>query len=524
MKRVFIFLVSVSLLLGLFLGIREYMLNKENTEDVLNQGVIDDSYVGELKLPLIEVDTLNPLLTKNRQVADTLNLVYEPLIAYDNSNKLSPKLAIEWAQKDDLSWIVKLKENIKWHSDKDFSADDVIFTINTIAQNQQSTYFKNVENFESVEKLSDNSILIKLKQKDEYLPYKLVFPIIPQYYLFEDINNIEKLKRPVGTGAYKFVEISDDEFRTTLTYNDSWWNDSTNKLETIYLYNFASYGEAIKAFKSSEIDLISTSMSSWKKKFGVIGINSYSYENANFETIIPNTQRTALSESSVRRAILYAINRNNIINEVYEGNANIKDIMIHEYSWLYDKNTNIEYSLEKSKQLLLNAGWNQTNAGWQKNINGKTFTLKFELLVKDTSEEHNKVAQKIKENLAEIGIILNIKKVPLNTYKENIAQANFDLALATIELQNEYDIIDLLKNKNYSKYQNDEIDTSIGKLYMNNISIIEAFKEMQATYRNEVPYIGLYFRTDTLLTNKAVKGHIVPTWYSTYHNIHTWCK
>ncbi|MBO5179162.1 MAG: peptide ABC transporter substrate-binding protein [Clostridia bacterium] len=524
MKKVFIFLISVSLVLGLFLGIREYMLNKEDSEDVINQDTINENYIGELKLPLIEVDSLNPLFTKNRQVAYTLNLIYEPLIAYDSSNKLSPKLSTEWAQKDEITWIVKLRENVKWHSNKDFTADDVIFTINTILQNQQSIYYQNVSNIENLDKLSNNSISITLKVKDEYLPYKLTFPILPKYYLFEDVNNIEKLKRPVGTGMYKFVEISNDEFRTTLTYNDNWWNNSTNKLETIYLYKFASYGEAIKAFKSSEIDLISTSMSSWKKKFGVIGINSYSYENAQFETIIPNTQRNSLSESSVRRAILYAINRNNIINEVYEGNANTKDVMIHEYSWLYDKNTNIEYSPEKAKQLLLNAGWNQSNSGWQKNMNGKNITLKFEMLVKDNSEEHINVAQIIKENLAEIGVTLNVKKVSATNYKANIEQGNFDLALATIELQNEYDIIDLLKNKNYSRYENEQINNLLEKLYMNNISIVESFKKMQATYRNEIPYIGLYFRTDTLLTNKAVKGQITPTWYSTYHNIQSWCK
>lgn len=524
LKKVFLFLISVSLLLGLFLGVREYMLNKESSENVMNQDNINENYIGELKLPLIEVDTLNPLFTKNRQVADTLNLIYEPLIAYDSSNKLLPKLSTEWAQKDELTWIIKLRENVKWHSDKDFTADDVLFTINTISQNQESIYYQNVSNFENVEKISNNSITITLKVKDDYLPYKLIFPIIPKYYLFEDVNNTEKFKRPVGTGAYKFVEISDDDFRTTLSYNHNWWNDSTNKLETIYLYTFASYGEAIKAFKSSEIDLISTSMSSWKKKFGVIGINSYSYENAKFETIIPNTQRTSLSESSVRRAILYAVNRNNIINEVYEGNANTKDVMVHEYSWLYDKNTNIEYSTEKAKQLLLNAGWNQSNIGWQKNVNGKNITLKFEMLVKDNSEEYIKVAQIIKENLNEIGIPVNIKKVSLANYNTSIQQGNFDLALATIELQNEYDIIDLLKNKNYSKYESEQLDSSLEKLYINNISIIESFKEMQTAYRTEVPYIGLYFKTDTLLTNKAVKGHISPTWYSVYHNIQTWCK
>lgn len=500
------------------------MLTREAAEDIIIPDVIDDNYIDELKLPLIEVDSFNPLFTKNRQVIDTLNLIYEPLIAFDNTNKLVPKLSVSWAQKDDLNWVFNLRENVKWHSDKKFTADDVKFTIDTILSNSESIYYANVSNIEKVEVMGDYSISIKLKQKDDYLPYKFIFPIIPKYYLFEDIKNIEKLKRPIGTGAYKYVSTTDDDFRIMLMCNNNWWNAVDFKLKTIYLYNYVSYGEAIKAFKSSEIDLISTSMASWKKKFGVIGINSYSYEGPKFETIIPNTQNVALSENSVRRAILYAINRNNIINEVYDGNASTKDIMIHEYSWLFDKNANMEYAPEKSKQLLINASWNQNDNGWYKNINGQKVSLKFNMIVKQGDDEHTRAAEIIKENLEEIGIKVTIKSVSEDIYNTNIEQGNFELALATIELQNECDIIDLLKNKNYSKYQNEKIDSALAKLYLNNISIVDDFRAFQNQYRTETPYIGLYFRTDTLLTNKAVKGYITPTWYSIYHNINTWCK
>ena len=525
MKKVFLFLMFTSLVLGLFIGFREYMLSKENNMEILEPEVMDENYIGELKLPIIEIDNLNPLFTKNRQVSNTLGLIYEPLIALDNSNKLEATLATEWMEKDNLNWIIKLRENVKWHSEKIFSAEDVKFTIDTIINNNDSVYYENVKNIANVEIIDENTISINLKEKDNFLPYKLIFPIVPKYYLFEDINNTEKLKKPIGTGAYKFSELTDDEHRMTLIFNDKWWNTKNNiKLKTIYVYKYATYGEAIKAFKSAEIDLISTSMSSWQKKFGVIGINSYIYENSKFETLIPNSQKPALSESSVRRAILHAINRNNIIDKVYEGNASVKDIMIHEYSWLYDKNSNIDYNPEKSKQLLINAGWLQDDKGWHKNINGKNIKLNFEILLNDSNAEKIKVAEMIKENLGDIGINITIKKVKANIYNTNINEGKFDLALATIELQNEYDIIDLLKNKNYSKYQNVEMDSLLNSLYISNISIIEEFKNLQTKYRSEIPYIGLYFKTDTLLTNKAVKGQITPTWYNVYHNIHTWCK
>lgn len=509
---------------GLFIGVREYMLNKEVDVCTDEDLVIQDTYVSELKLPIIEVDSLNPILTKNRQVSNTLSLIYEPLIEIEATNKLSSALATAWIEKDDLTWVLKLRENVKWHSGKAFTADDVKFTIESILRYENSGYYANVKNISSVDVISENSISISLKEKDEYFPYKLIFPIIPKYYLYQDLENLDKLKRPIGTGAYKFESITDDEFRTTLIFNSAWWKSNTAKLQTVYLYNYASYGEAIKAFKSAEIDVISTSMYSWKKKFGVIGINSYTYENANFELLIPNTQNIALQESSVRKAILYAINRNNIIDDVYEGNANIKDIMVHEYSWLCDKDTNVEYSPEKSKQLLLNAGWKQNENGWSKDISGKNVKLKFEILVNENSEEKVKVAEKIKENLNEIGIQVKIKKVNASTYTTNIEQGNFELALSTIELQNEFDIVDLLKNKNYSRYENTEINNVMASLYLDNTFVEQEFKNLQNKYRNEVPYIGLYFKTDTLLTNRAVKGQITPTWYNIYHNINTWCK
>ncbi len=524
MKKIFLFIMCTALTLGLFLGIREYMLSQENVDVVLEESVDEVSFIPELKLPLIEVDTLNPIYTQNRQVANTLGLIYEPMIGLDENNKLVPMLAVEWNEKDDFTWIVKLRENVKWHSEKVFTAEDIKFTVNSILAKENSTYYENVKNIVNIDIIDNNTVVISLKEKDSFLPYKLNFPIIPKYYLFENLDNIEKLKRPIGTGAYTFQTHTDDEHRITLNFNNNWWNTNYAKLKTIYLYTYTSYGEAIKAFKSAEIDVISTSMYSWKKKFGVIGINSYSYENSKFETLIPNTKNLALSESSVRRAILYAINRNNIVDDIYEGNASIKDIMIHDYSWLYDKNLNAEYNPEKAKQLLLNAGWIKGENGWQKNISNKTVKLSFNLLVNEQNIEKIKVAEKIKNNLNEIGIAINVKKVKPDVLTSSINRGEFDLVLSTISLQNEYDIVDLLLNKNYSKYENIEMKNLLNSLYIDNISIVEEYKKVQSKYREEVPYIGLYFKTDTLLTNKAVKGHIAPTWYNIYHNICSWCK
>ncbi|MBQ9267869.1 MAG: hypothetical protein IJ217_06320 [Clostridia bacterium] len=522
MKKLFLLVALAGLALGLFIGIRSSVL--ENKEEEAEEVIVDTSYQDELNLPLIEVDTLNPILTKNKQVADTLKLVYEPLFDFDSLNRLTPSLAIEWMERDDTTWIIRLRENVSWHSGKSFSADDVIFTINSIKGNSASVYYENVKNIAEISKLEDNSISLLLNEKDSLLPYKLTFPIVPEYYFRDGLSDKEKTSRPVGTGPYQYFATSEDGARMTLKYNASWWNHTSSKLNTIYLYQYQTYGEAIKAFKSSEIDVITTSMISWEKKFGIIGINSYRYENEKFDVLIPNCNRLALSDSSVRRAILYAINRDNIIDEVYLENASKQDMMLHSYSWAFHKDLEVEYSQEKAKQLLTNSLWQQRSGVWSKTINGSNVSLRLNLMVCKDSEEKVEAALKIKENLENIGMKITIVQVDSNTFQKNMASHNFDLALGTLTSKNEFDLMELLQENNFANFNSAAMAEEFAQLYLSNLNLENAFYDFQAKYETEMPYIGLYFRTNVLLTNKAVKGNMTPTAWNPYYQIWQWSK
>ena len=520
MKKILLFFVLAGLLLGLFLGIRSTMLNKE--EKSIKIDATEATYKDELILPLVEIDTLNPILTNNKQVLDVLKLIYEPLFEFDIKNKLSPILGVEYMEKDNLTWIISLRKDVMWHSNKNFTAIDVLFTIDSIKSNPQSPYYNSLKNVYYCEELDNYTIAIYLYERDVNLPYKLTFPIMPQYYFKDSLAHVEKTNRPIGTGPYKYVSSDDEKF--VLSFNSNWWKEVKAKLNTIYLVKYQSYGEAIKAFKSSEIDVITTSMDSWRKKFGVIGINSYSYESDKYEMIIPNCNKIVLRDSAVRRAILYAINRENIIDDVYENNAIKQDLMIHSYSWLNDKSQEVEYSIDKSKQLLTNSKWYLSNNVWNKTIDGKIYSLKLNLMVLKDNDTKKNACKIIKENLDSIGIKISIVEVDEATYIKNIENGNFDLAYGTLETINDFDVIDLLKTKNYSNYNSAELDDDLNQLFISNVYLENSFKSFKLEYRNELPYIGLYYKTNTLLTNKAVKGSITPTIHNPYNNIWTWSK
>lgn len=523
MRKFLLPLIIVGVLIGGLSTIKDILANREVNEEVINE-VVAEVYIDELNLPLIEVDTLNPLLTHNKQVADILKLIYEPLFDFNEENKIEPILASNWSEKDDLTWLVKVNKNANWHGGKPFIVEDVIFTYNAIQKTENSVYKENIKNIISIEKLDEDTIQINLSSKDKLLPYKLTFPIIPKYYFDLSLNNEEKNSKPIGTGPYKY-DSKISENLEVLVFNDKWWRNEPNKLNKIYLYKYPTYGEAIKAFKSAEIDVIPTSMASWQKKFGIIGIHSYMYENSEFETLIVNTKNKILNESSVRRAILSAINTERIIEEVYNGNGMLSSYPIQSNSYLNYCDSNKNYNIEKARKLLTNAEWYNESGVWKKVIENKTYTLEFDLLVDSQNEEKLSIAELIATDLKELDIKVNLVKVKTEEYKKRIMNDKFELALTSINLDMDTDILELLETaseKNYSNYENIYIDNNISKINMDNLEL--TFEELYNIYKNELPYISLYYKCNNLLTNKSVKGNIKPTSWNVYHNITGWCK
>ena len=526
MKKIFLFFVSLGIILGLFLGVRSEML-KNNSDVIDEEKDSGDNYIHELKIPIMEIDTLNPILTYNVQVSNLLGLIYEPLVEIGKDDSLEACLATEWAEKDDTNWIIKLRRGVKWHNGNNFTSDDVVFTFGQLVSGDiSSPYRDNLKNVISVEAIDDYSVSVTLSQKDEFFVYKLAIPIIPEYYFKNgEILNENKNNIPVGTGPYKYISTNVGKDLLKLEFNNAWWNNGGEiRLNTIYLYKYSTYGEAIKAYKSADVDLIVTTMSDWEKKFGTIGNNVYSYESSVFDTIIPNIEKLALSDASVRKAILFAINRENIVSKVFSSNATVVDLPIHTRSKNFLSSIQSEYDLDKAKQVLINAGW-AWNGSWSKSISGTSCELKFNLLVNKENDEHVAAAEAIKSNLADLGVPITIKEVGWDDYQKAIGKGKFDFAISSFDIKNELTILEILEENgsmNYSKYASEKMNVAIEKV--RKWYTAESMQELQNIYKSDTPYIGLYFRNNTLLTNKSVKGSIEPTWFNPYEGVITWCK
>ena len=268
----YIFIVIVIGLVGcagyLISGKAEPQMNKVVQEETTEQ----TNMITNIRIPVVAFDTINPILSKNQNIQDVARLIYEPLLNITKDNKIQLCLAKEWSKQTPTSYVIKLKEDIKWQDGNVLTAKDVQFTIDRLKDSAvHSIYAYNVEKVIGVEVIDDNTIKINLGEEVPFFEYHLTFPILSKdYYENEDFVNTQKNNHPVGTGRFKVVSNNET---ILLKQNQNWWNakNEETKLEEIQILKYQTMGEVYNAFKLENIDLLTTKTLTLEEYIGTIG-------------------------------------------------------------------------------------------------------------------------------------------------------------------------------------------------------------------------------------------------------------
>lgn len=472
-----------------------------------------------INLSITDLDTINPIISTNRNVYDISKLIFEPLIQIDNNFKAIPCLAQEWSNLDDTTYIIKLNKNAKWSDGKEFTAKDFVFTVDMLKNDKiKSIYKSNIENIDNIEILDDKSIKIYLKASDDFFEYNLTFPILASHHYDEDFLDETKNKTTIGTGPYKIYDFTENT--VTLKKNTYWWQDKNIGFNTINIRLYTNISKTYNDFKSEKIDFINITNSNWEEMIGSIGYNYSEYAGRDLDFITLNCNNNILNNQEVRRAISFAIDKDIIINEVYSGKKIKANSIVNDKSWLYNDDLTSTYNVQKAKQLLIDNGWYVENDVFTKKINNKKVKLNITLLVNNNNEDRCNVAEIIKNNLSSINIDVTIKSVNNIEYNKLLKSKNFDMVIMGITSNFNPNIDFFVGKENYANYENSEIDS----LLENIEDLQKSYNKIQEIIENDCPYIPLYFNKNILAYNQKITGNITPTWNNIFLNIETWTK
>ena len=150
--------------------------------------------------------------------------------------------------------------------------------------------------------------------------------------------------------------------------------------------------------------------------------------------------------------------------------------------------------------------------------------LRFNLVVNSSNNSRVQVAENIKASLENVGIKVNIIKANDATYNKYLENKNYDMILTGKYISYSPDLSSYFKDGNLANYNNDEMKKLIEEI--NNVTdekvLKEKYNKLIEIYKQEVPYIYLYYNRGTLIYSSKLMGDIKPNNYSIFYNINTY--
>lgn len=327
--RIIFFTIIIILV---FFAIYLIIKNKDTMASDIKIKSMENQISNEISIGISDFDTINPILSKSQDIQYVSKLIYEPLINIGQDFKPEAELAIEWSKLDNKTYLLRLNENKYWHNGEKFTAKDVKYTINYIKQ-KKSIYEAQVENINNIEIINDYTIKIYLIKEEDNFEYMLCFPIVCE-------------EQNIGTGEFSISDISQ---------NGIIMQSKTKKINIKIYENVANL---YNAFSKEEIDVITTNNINFEKYIGKIGYEKQIICNRNFDYLKLN-----IENPKIVQALFFSINKNEIINNIYNNLYCIAEFPLQYGNYLYNHNIEYKYNINKAKEILKNDGWEYNRTG-----------------------------------------------------------------------------------------------------------------------------------------------------------------
>lgn len=355
-KIVLVFLVLLLAVTGYQVGNAFYL---DNTEaEFIKGGVYTEGAVGE-------VTNLNPLFVQQGSISQDLSeLIFSGLSKYDTKKgQIVPDMATSTKSEDGKKYDFVLKDGIKWHDGKLLTADDIIFTYETILKNPE---FKgavlNYNDYSGVKitKVDDRTVQFLLDSPDAFFLAKTTIGILPKHLL--ETTPIPQLptaifnSQPVGSGPYRFVSMVN--FPNHIEYGlevFSEYYDGTPNIKTVLLKVFPTFQELEKNMgQLSGIRNVPPEFIEAVKEKDKFILNDY--ELPQYVAVFINNEAPKVKEVNVRLGLQLATDKESII-------ANLKQKKIIDTPLLEinQKNWLNQFSIKKANGALFETEWQIPN-------------------------------------------------------------------------------------------------------------------------------------------------------------------
>ncbi|GEL78433.1 glutathione ABC transporter substrate-binding protein [Tenuibacillus multivorans] len=391
--------------------------------------------------------------------------IYETLTDLDENQEVVPGLAEEWEEVDETTWDFHLREGVKFHDGAELTAEVVKQNFDRLVDEEiaspRAFLFEAVE---SVEVVDDYTVRINLKYPYAPLLANLAHSgtaIMSPNIIEEDYAQMEEggdvdayiNQNPVGTGPFVY-ESWEPGGQVVLSRNENYWGEPA-KLDTV---TFKVVSEQSTRIAELETDASHVADAIGPNNVSRVenteGMSVLSSPSVSLSYVSFNVEKEPFDDPKVRQAISMAVNKEEIIQGIYNG-AGIPAIgPLAPPVFGYDESVSgLEYDPERAKELL-------AEAGYEDGFSTTIWT--------NDNEQRVDTAVAIQNQLSEIGIDVEIEELEWGAYLERTANGEHDMFIlgwSTVTSDADYGMYPLFHSSqhgspgNRSFLSNDEIDS-----------------------------------------------------------------
>jgi peptide/nickel transport system substrate-binding protein len=360
---------------------------------------------------------LDPRIGTDAQSEHIDSLLFDALVRRDEHFGLQPFLATRWETPDPRTWVFHLRTDARFHDGRPLTSRDVKFTIDSILNGTViSVKAGSFQTLDHIDAPDPATVIFRLKKPDPALPFNLcdgAIGIVP-YGSGRDFAH-----NPIGSGPFTYVSQQLDR-DVVIARAPTYWD----QLPDIQRVRFAVVPDATTRaleLQKGSADVESNALGADEiyalRRDSHLAVEDGPGTVLNY--IVFNFRDPVLRDQRVRTAIADAINRPLIIQALYRGQARIAESLLPPEHWAWTGNTEQHpYDPAKANALLDQAGYPRGPHG-----------VRFHIGMKTSNDETVRLTSvAIQEQLAQVGIALNLRSYEFATFYADLSRGAFQIA------------------------------------------------------------------------------------------------
>ena len=533
---------------------------------------------GQLRVLWWQAPTLlNPHFATGTKDQDASRVFYEPLAGYDPDGNIVPALAAEVPSVDngglakDGTWVIwKLKRGVQWHDGKPFTADDVGFNWEYVADPATAAVTSGAyREIARIDKLDSHTVKLVFTKPQPFWADAFCGPrgmLIPKH-LFEPYRGAKSREapgnlKPVGTGAYRFVDFKPGDV-VRAEANPAYHVANRPFFDALEMKGGGDAVSAARAVLQTgeydyawnmqvEDDILRRLEQGGKGRVNIWPTGNPEHIQCNFtdpstevdgERSSVKTTHPLLSEPAVRQALNLLVDRAAVHEQIYGRQGQTSANFLNSPARFYSRNTRWEFNVDKANQVLDAAGWKRAADGTREK-GGRRLKMVYQTSINAPRQKNQQI---VKQAAARAGIDLELKSVTASVFfgsdpanPDNYPHFYADLQMYNTGMtapdpqyfMNQFTSWEVSsrankwQGRNVTRWRNEEYDRAYNAadVEMDPVKRAALFVKMNDLVIQNVVVIPVLWRNGVSASTTKLRGMDLNGWDSTLWRLPYWYK